>query len=336
MDSRRANQHFVIGIIILFVGIVLLLDQLGFSEANRIFLFWPLILIYFGIRKLLSSCNMVSRFWGGFITLLGISFQLEELGLRGIHFFTIWPVLLICAGVLLVLKHYESRSAGYYAPPPIPPPPPGPPSPNIPSAEPPTGGPTPTGFSPPPPAAEAQAPPPQSPPPPNYGPGWDPNAWRQKNSWQRFQRRMNRFSDEVNNNWQQPHSNWQPNMNWHDSSQPRLDDVHIFWGGRRRIISKNFMGGEIVAIFGGFDIDLTQADFPGDQVEIEIVSIFGGGEIRVPATWEVIVDSVGIFGGTTDRTWHPQSVPAAAAPATPAKKLIIKGVAIFGGLTIKN
>jgi len=125
-------------------------------------------------------------------------------------------------------------------------------------------------------------------------------------------------------------------VNWHDSSQPRLDDVHIFWGGRRRINSKNFMGGEIVAIFGGFDIDLTQADFPGEQVEIEIVSIFGGGELRVPATWEVIVESVGIFGGTTDRTWHPQSVPPAAAPAAPAKRLVIKGVAIFGGLTIKN
>lgn len=151
-------------------------------------------------------------------------------------------------------------------------------------------------------------------------------------------RASNRFQNQSNNQWQGTQANW-GGANWTDSSQPHLDDVYIFWGGRRRILSKNFAGGDIVAIFGGFEIDLTQADFPGDQVEIETVAIFGGGELRVPPNWEVIVENLGIFGGTSDRTWHANSVPAAAAPATPAapiKRLIVKGVAIFGGLTIKN
>ena len=109
-------------------------------------------------------------------------------------------------------------------------------------------------------------------------------------------------------------------------------------GGRRRIVTKNFMGGEIITIFGGFEIDLREADFQGEIVQIEIVTIFGGGEIRIPTNWSVVLETIGIFGGTTDRTRHPdESNQVTAAPGAPApKKLIIKGVCVFGGLNVKN
>ena len=79
----------------------------------------------------------------------------------------------------------------------------------------------------------------------------------------------------------------------------------------------------------------------GNQIEIEVVNIFGGGEIRVPGNWEVVMDTVGIFGGCSDRTFHPdRSAPGATNPdgssAPQPKRLIVKGVAIFGGLGIKN
>jgi Cell wall-active antibiotics response 4TMS YvqF/Domain of unknown function (DUF5668) len=335
-DPLRPNRHFVVGVIILLLGVILLLDQLGFADARKIFLFWPLILIYFGVNKLVTCDDMVGRFWGGFLALLGLSFQLEELGLSRIHFGTIWPVFLICVGVLLVLRRYENR--GYYAPPP---PPPDPASPTPPGSEPPIAGP------PPPPSAPPQTPPPQATADTsapgvgqaNWAPDMNPNSWPGEDSWRRFQHRMDRFSERVGNKWQPPRSHWQPASNWYDSSSPRLDDVNVFWGGRRRITSKNFMGGDIVAIFGGFEIDLTQADFSGNQIVIEVVTIFGGGEIRVPTNWEVIVDSVGIFGGTSDRTSHPQPQnqdASRAGGAVPVKRLIVKGVSIFGGLTLKN
>ena len=47
-------------------------------------------------------------------------------------------------------------------------------------------------------------------------------------------------------------------------------------------------GGEVIAIFGGYEIDLTEAGMAGDYIEIEAVNIFGGGEIRVPAGWSTL------------------------------------------------
>jgi hypothetical protein len=366
-DSRHPNRHFVIGVIILVLGVILLLDQLGFTGANKL---WPLLLIYFGVNKFSTSRDPVGRFWGGFLALLGISLELEALGSGYIRFGTIWPVFLICVGVLLILRRYETRRWMESYPPP-PPPPPFPETPGTPGGEPtperarqdaaanapepgPAAGPAPSPAG----SQQAQTPPQPPPPPPSqgqanyYGPGWDPEAWRQHRSWQKFQRRMDRMSERMNrrwgpgSNWEgrtnwQANSGWAPHPHWYESTEPRLNEVNVFWGGRRRIVSKNFMGGEIVAIFGGFEIDLTEADIQGSQAKLDIVALFGGGEVRVPQNWNVILETVGIFGGASDRTRHPDPANAAASgagtQAGPAvKTLIIDGVSLFGGVTIKN
>lgn len=115
------------------------------------------------------------------------------------------------------------------------------------------------------------------------------------------------------------------------ASESQLNYTAIFGGGEHRISAKNFTGGEIVAIFGGFEIDLSQAEMEGDRAEIEITSLFGGGELRVPDHWTVQIEGVGIFGGYGDKTIHPQ-----INSGSPRKFLIIRGVSIFGGVGIKN
>jgi hypothetical protein len=338
MDSRRSNRHFIVGVLILLLGFVLLLDQLGFVEANKIFMFWPLILIYFGLNRFLRHRESVARFWGGFLVLLGVSFQLEELGLSHIHIATIWPVFLICAGVLLILRRYESRNRWPEGS--IPGPPPEPVAsqpPEIPPTAPPGVPPGPATAAPPGPSGPSNYAPFAPGPAPtqsNFAGGRRDNSRRSANPWDDFHHRMDEFGERV-------HDSFHGAGTWSDSSAPLLNEVNIFWGRRRRIISRNFVGGEIVNIFGGFDVDLRESDIQGGEVEIEVVTIFGGGEIRVPGNWEVIMETVGIFGGCNDHTAHPDRTgPGATAPNGSAlpqpKRLVIKGVAIFGGLAIKN
>lgn len=117
--------------------------------------------------------------------------------------------------------------------------------------------------------------------------------------------------------------------------------MNVFWGTRRRILSRSFTGGEIVAICGGFEIDLTEADIQGSEAKLDIVALFGGGEVRVPQNWNVILETVGIFGNASDRTHHPDPANVAASASGthsgPAvKTLVISGVSLFGGVTIKN
>ena len=115
------------------------------------------------------------------------------------------------------------------------------------------------------------------------------------------------------------------------SGSPQFDAVYVFGGGDRQVNTKNFTSGTLFAMFGGYKVDFSHADMEGNQAVLEAHAIFGGGEIRVPENWLVSVQGVGIFGAYEDKTRHFQP-----DPAQPSKTLIIRGVAVFGGIEVKN
>lgn len=115
------------------------------------------------------------------------------------------------------------------------------------------------------------------------------------------------------------------------TADPQLNSVSIFGGGERHVTAKDFQGAKLDAVFGGYQLDLTQAEMAGTEAFVEANAIFGGGEIRVPTHWNVIVQGNGIFGAYDDKTHYIQSDPTA-----PRRVLYVRGTAIFGGIEIKN
>ncbi|MGF1926117.1 MAG: LiaF transmembrane domain-containing protein [Bacteroidia bacterium] len=113
------------------------------------------------------------------------------------------------------------------------------------------------------------------------------------------------------------------------NSNDYLDSVNVFGGSHQAIYSKNFKGGEITAVFGGCDVNLTQADFEGEIV-IDVTAIFGGAKIIVPPGWEVKSEVTAVFGGLDDKR--------SIQPISDGRNrlLIIKGIALFGGVDIRN
>jgi len=118
-------------------------------------------------------------------------------------------------------------------------------------------------------------------------------------------------------------------------SRSNLNEFALFGGVERRITSQDFKGGAATAIFGGIEIDLRQAVIADDHAEITINAVFGGCELRIPENWEIIAHGQGIFGGYVDSTKGYVGTPEAAG-GIPRKPLYIRGVAIFGGVELKN
>jgi hypothetical protein len=92
------------------------------------------------------------------------------------------------------------------------------------------------------------------------------------------------------------------------------------WRVRRRI--------EAYALFGGQDLDMREAVFESPVTEISGFWCFGGMEVKVPEGVEVQDQTMGIFGGT--------DISKVGDPAPGAPVLIIKGVAPFGGVSVKG
>lgn len=107
-----------------------------------------------------------------------------------------------------------------------------------------------------------------------------------------------------------------------------LDIVSIFGGIKKKVLSKQFTGGDIVCVFGGAQLNLANADFTSPVV-LDLVQIFGGAKLVVPANWEVRSEIAAIFGGVDDKRPQP-------ANAVPEKTLILKGTIIFGGVEVNS
>jgi predicted membrane protein len=116
---------------------------------------------------------------------------------------------------------------------------------------------------------------------------------------------------------------------WPMDSEINMD--FFLGGGEPRVESKNFRGGRVNAVLGGFVLDLTRADMEGSEAVLYINTMMGGGEVKVPETWLVEMHGSAILGGYENKTRFFQ--PDATKPV---KKLIIRGNAILGGIEVKN
>jgi len=126
---------------------------------------------------------------------------------------------------------------------------------------------------------------------------------------------------------------WEQNFNTLNSNinnDDIMDATSILGGVKKGIFSKNFKGGQIFNVFGGVDIDLSQADIDGIIV-IDITQIFGGIKLILPAHWELKSEITSILGGVEDKRKNLSALNIAEG-----KTLIIRGTSIFGGIDIKS
>lgn len=229
----RGTSGLLWGALLVLGGVALLLDHMGLISIDRLWRFWPLLLVGVGILNVMRREN---RLWGILLMTGGVLLQLNELGIAHFRWNDIWPVLLIAAGLMLMWGTIEKRKGPSRAP---------------------IGG--------------------------------DPRT--------------------------------------------TLNESAIFGGIERRVSTQDFQGGQINAVFGGVEIDLTDANMQADEATLEINAIFGGVELRLPETWLVAFRGTPIFGGISDKSRVSRTVDL----SDPRRKvLILTGAVLFGGVEIKN
>jgi predicted membrane protein len=105
----------------------------------------------------------------------------------------------------------------------------------------------------------------------------------------------------------------------------------VLGGKEDQIDSKEFEGGEILAILGGCNLDLRDARIKGEEAVINIKAIMGGVELRVPDDWSIVVRGTPIMGAFEDKTR-----PRRDDDQAPVQRLVIEGMALMGGVEIRN
>jgi hypothetical protein len=101
----------------------------------------------------------------------------------------------------------------------------------------------------------------------------------------------------------------------------------VFGGAERKGRFRAGRSLKAVAVFGGVEIDLTEATFDAPELVIHCTAVFGGVEIRVPDHVTLRGGGAGIFGGFEVR--HQESTEPHGPVVT------VKGAAVFGGVEAK-
>jgi predicted membrane protein len=125
------------------------------------------------------------------------------------------------------------------------------------------------------------------------------------------------------------HSLWRKNKAI--SGQDKIDLSMVFGGGEFRYDSKTFRGGSISAVMGGGSIDLREAEMAENEMILDVFAMMGGIELMVPRHWTVIMQATPILGGMENKT-----TASTELSGKPAKRLVVNGTVIMGGIEVKN
>jgi predicted membrane protein len=238
MQTKGMSSQLLFAIIIIAVGLLLLLNNLGLAGIGGLWRWIPSLFIIMGAWQLVASD--FRHFTGPLILIVGGAiFQLAALDLIGWGTLAqlIWPLILIGAGLLILIKRTELGEQLHFT------------------------------------TQEGEM----------------------------------------------------------GSPEDTVRAFAMFSGADRRVTSQSFVGGEGTAVFGGVDIDLSDAAVREPPARINATALFGGIDIIVPEDWIVQMDVFGFFGGSGDER------PTRTKPDyKQAADLIVTGTAMFGGVGIKT
>ncbi|QZA88383.1 cell wall-active antibiotics response protein [Salinarchaeum sp. IM2453] len=114
-------------------------------------------------------------------------------------------------------------------------------------------------------------------------------------------------------------------------SAGEITAIGIFGSDESRPVTDRFTGGELVAIFGDARLDLENASVQESPAMVETMAVFGDVEIRAPESWNVKLQTLNIFGDTTDRRRESDKRNETDSP-----DLVVTGFSLFGDIEVRN
>ena len=108
-DSEgRQNSRLVAGGILLILGVLFALQNLGVLRAGHLGDYWPLLLVWVGLTRMLGAHRR--HFASGLVVfLMGVFFQLDRLDVIFLPMHRFWPLLLIVLGFGLIADSFMGR-----------------------------------------------------------------------------------------------------------------------------------------------------------------------------------------------------------------------------------
>lgn len=109
--NRSLPSQVILGVVVIAMGVLFLLDNVGVISFHHALHFWPMAFILFGALKMYDSRTSSGLLVGGGLIVAGIAMTMSRLGYVYFSWQTLWPLLLIVVGASVLLRAAENRRA---------------------------------------------------------------------------------------------------------------------------------------------------------------------------------------------------------------------------------
>ena len=103
----QVTAQLMLGVVVVAIGVLFTLDNLGVLDARDILRFWPVALLVFGIAQVMHA-RTTARGFAGVLWILAGGFLLgRQLGLFDVRLGDLWPLLLVALGGFIVWQAFH-------------------------------------------------------------------------------------------------------------------------------------------------------------------------------------------------------------------------------------
>jgi predicted membrane protein len=115
MESRvppqfRVTPQFILGLLVVLFGLSLTADNLQLIEADRLWRYWPLLIVAAGLAKFLQAETPSAHVFGGGLMLLGGLLGANTIWNIGVNVWDFFPLVFVALGVTIILRAWRGRA----------------------------------------------------------------------------------------------------------------------------------------------------------------------------------------------------------------------------------
>jgi len=93
-----------LGLFIITLGVLYTMENLGVLYAGDILRFWPILIAFYGISKVVQSQTTGQKAWGVFWIFVGSFWFLDRLDILYFNIWDLWPLVLVALGISLIWR----------------------------------------------------------------------------------------------------------------------------------------------------------------------------------------------------------------------------------------
>ena len=107
----RISGRLILGTVVIALGALWTLDNLGYLDSEEIVRWWPTVLIAVGVGKLFGFLTPRNTAAGTILVVVGAWLLAGGLGVGWVDLSLLWPLILVAVGIHLVLRSYRAQSS---------------------------------------------------------------------------------------------------------------------------------------------------------------------------------------------------------------------------------